>query len=68
MLNAVTAIGVGAAGVGVPVAKVVMLGGAEARLVAVKVNGPPIAPVVIFWIATVAGFATLVKVQPRASP
>ena len=61
-------IGVGAAGVAVPVEVVVMDGGAEARFVEVNVNAPPIAPVVIFWMATVAGFGVLVKLQLMASP
>ena len=60
--------GVGTAGVAVPVEVVVIEGGAEARFVWVKVNAPPIAPVVIFWMATVAGFGVLVKVQLMASP
>lgn len=51
-----------------PVEVVVMDGGAEARLVAVNVNAPPMAPVVIFWMATVAGFGVLVKEQVMASP
>ena len=51
-----------------PVEVVVMDGGAEARFVEVNVNAPPIAPVVIFWMATVAGFGVLVKVQLMASP
>ena len=61
-------IGVGAVGVGVPVEVVVMDGGAEARFVEVNVNAPPTAPVVIFWMATVAGFGVLVKVHVTASP
>ena len=61
-------IAVGAAGVGVPVEVVVMDGGAEARFVEVNVKAPPTAPVVIFWIATVAGFGVLVKVQLMSSP
>ena len=40
--------GVGTAGVAVPVEVVVIEGGAEARFVWVKVNAPPIALVVIF--------------------
>ena len=63
-----TVIGVGAAGVAVPVCVVVMEGGTEARFVAVKVKAPPIAPVVIFCMATVVGLGVLVKVQLMASP
>ena len=51
-----------------PVAVVAMDGGAEARLVAVKVKAPPIAPVVIFWMATVAGLGVLVYEHVIASP
>ena len=54
---------VGATGAAVPTAVVVIPAGAEERFVAVKVNGPPNEPVVIFWIATVGNFAALVKVQ-----
>ena len=68
VLNADTFIGVGAAGVAVPVAVVVIAGGAEARFVAENVNAPPTAPVVIFWMATVAGFVVLVKMHAMASP
>ena len=50
------------------VALVVIDGSADARFVAVKVKAPPIAPVVIFWMATVAGLGVLVKVQLMASP
>ena len=48
VLKAVTAIAVGDAGVAVLVAVVVIAVGAEARLVAANVNGPPMAPDVIF--------------------
>lgn len=54
---------VGDAGVAVPVATVVILPGFEAMLVAVKVNGPPKEPVVIFCNASVGGLGALVKVQ-----
>ena len=47
----------------VAAATVVILAGLEARLVAVKVNGPPNEPVVIFCNARVAGLGVLVKVQ-----
>ena len=50
----------GAAGVAVLAATVVMLAGAEAKFVAVNVNGPPKAPDVIFCKANVAGFGALV--------
>ena len=49
-------------------ADVVIATGLEAKLVAEKVNGPPIAAVVIFCNVTVAGFGVLVKVQEIASP
>ncbi len=54
-----------AGGAAVPAAVVVMAGGAPARLVALKVNGPPARPVVIFWMATrgMAGLTILVKAQ-----
>lgn len=68
VLNAVTLIAVGEAGVGVLVAVVVIAVGAEARFVALKVNGPPMALLVIFCKATVAGLAVLVNVQEMASP
>ena len=45
---------------------VVIAAGADAKLVALKVNAPPAAPVVVFWMATVAVPAVLtvlVKVQ-----
>ena len=54
---------VGAAGAAVPAVVVVMATGTVARFVAVKVNGPPKAPTVVFWIETVAGFGALVNVQ-----
>jgi hypothetical protein len=54
---------VGDAGVAVPTATVVTLGGFEARFVAVNVNGPPNDPVVIFCKVNVAGFGVLVNVQ-----
>ncbi len=48
VLKAVTAMGVGTAGVAVFVAVVVISGGAEAKFVDVNVNAPPMAPEVIF--------------------
>jgi hypothetical protein len=68
VLKAVTLIAVGVAGVAVLVVVVVIAVGAEARFVAANVNGPPIAPDVIFCRVTVAGFAVLVKVQEIESP
>ena len=55
--------GVGAAGVAVPAVTVVTLGGLEAKLVAVNMNGPPKEPAVIFCKLSVAGLGVLVKVQ-----
>ena len=37
----------------------VIAAGVEVKLVALKVNGPPAAPVVVFWMATVAVPAVL---------
>ena len=68
VLKAVTVMAVGEAGVAVFVADVVIAAGAEVRLVAENVNGPPMAPEVIFCKATVAGLAVLVKMQATASP
>lgn len=68
VLKAVTLIGVGAAGVAVLTADVVIAAGAEARLVTVNVKGPPIAPEVTFCKATVAVFGVFVKVQETESP
>lgn len=68
VLKAETLMAVGEAGVAVFVDVVVIAVGAEAKLVAVKVNGPPIALDVIFCTATVAGLAVLVNVQEIASP
>ncbi len=68
VLKAVTLIGVGTAGVAVLVEVVLIAVGAEARFVAAKVKGPPIALVVIFCNATVAGFGVLVNMQEMASP
>lgn len=48
VLAVVTAIAVGATGAAVLIAVVVIPAGAEERLVAVKVKGPPNEPVVIF--------------------
>lgn len=58
----------GDAGVAVLAAVVVIAVGLEAKLVDVKVKGPPIAADVIFCNATVAGLGVLVKVQEIASP
>jgi hypothetical protein len=55
--------GVGLAGAAVLAAVVVMLPMADAKFVAVKVNGPPNAPVVIFCSDNVGGFGAFVKVQ-----
>ena len=63
MLAVVAAMAVGATGAAVLTAVVVIPAGAAERFVAVKVNGPPNEPVVIFWIATVGIFAALLKVQ-----
>lgn len=63
VLKAVALPGVGEEGVAVLAAAVVMDEMVEARLVAVKLNGPPALPTVIFWTATVAGFGVLVKVH-----
>ena len=63
MFAAVAGIAVGVTGAAVFTAVVLIPAGAAERLVAVKVNGPPNEPVVIFWIATVGIFAALVKVQ-----
>ena len=51
-----------------PAVVVEILAGAEAKLVWVKLKGPPTAPKVIFFKATDAGFGVLVKVQAIASP
>ena len=58
----VTLMAVGEAGVAVPAAAVVMAAGVLARLVTVKLKGPPAPPVVIFWTRT-TGILLLVKVQ-----
>lgn len=50
----------GAGGAAVLAAVVVMLAMADAKLVAVNVNGPPTAPAVIFCRANVAGLGALV--------
>lgn len=54
---------VGAAGVGVLAATVVMLPGVEAKFVTVNVNGPPKEPAVVFCNANVGGFGALLNVQ-----
>ena len=61
----VTVLLMGAIGAAVPATVVVMFGGAPVKFVAVKLNGPPGNPVVIFWIATtgMAGLTVLVKAQ-----
>jgi hypothetical protein len=53
------------AGAAVAAAVVDMLAGVPAKLVAVKLNGPPAKSVVIFWIATkgMAGLTIFVNVQ-----
>lgn len=61
--KALTLMAEGAAGAAEPIVDVVMAAGAEARFETAKLNGPPNPPVVIFWTATVAGFAALVMVQ-----
>jgi hypothetical protein len=55
----------GTTGAAVPAAVVEIFAGAPTRFVALKTNGPPGKPVVIFWIATsgIAGLTILVKVQ-----
>lgn len=63
LLRFVTALATGAAGAAVPITVVVIAAGAAARLLTEKLNGPPKLPVVIFWMATLAGLAALVKVQ-----
>lgn len=68
VLKAVMLMAVGEAGVAVFVDVVVIAVGAEARFVALKVNGPPTAPEVIFCNATVAGLAVLVNVHAIESP
>ena len=68
VLSAVTAIAVGEAGAATPMDDVEILAGVLARLVWVKLNGPPFAPSVVLVTATLAGFGVLVKVQEIASP
>ena len=68
VLKDVMLIAVGTAGVAVAAAVVVMAAGLDAKFVAVKVNGPPTANVVIFCKDTVAVFGVLVKMQAMASP
>ena len=68
VLNAVTLMAAGEDGVATPAPVVVMAMGFEAKLVAVNVNGPPIAAVVIFCSATVAVFGVFVNVHAIASP
>lgn len=68
VLKAVTFIAVGETGVAVLVDVVVTATGFEAKLVAVKVNGPPMAPDVIFCNDTVATLGVLVNMQAIASP
>lgn len=61
----VTVLLIGVVGAAVPAAVVVMFGGRPVRFVAVKLNGPPVIPVVIFWIATtgMAGLTVFVIVH-----
>ena len=66
--NADTVLAVGEAGAAVPIVDVEIFAGVVAKLVFVKLKGPPIAPNVIFLTATVAGIGVLVKVQAMASP
>lgn len=68
VLKAVTLMAVGEAGVAVLAAEVVMEVGVEVKLVDAKVNGPPMAAVVIFCKVTVAVLGVLVNVQVIASP
>ena len=68
VLNAVTLIAVGAAGVAVLGDVVVIAAGAEARFVAANVKGPPMALAVIFCKATVAVLGVFVNVQVTESP
>jgi hypothetical protein len=68
VLKAVTLIAVGTAGVAVFGEIVVIAAGVDARFVAAKVKGPPMAPAVIFCKATVAVFGVLVNVQVTESP
>lgn len=62
----VTLIGVGAAGVGVAAAAVVMLAGVATRFVCVKENGPPKPPMVVFCKATRG--RVLVSTQVMSAP
>ena len=68
VLKAVTLMTVGEAGVAVLAAVVVMAVGLEAKLVDEKVNGPPMAAVVIFCKVTVVVWGVLVNVQVTPSP
>ena len=68
VFKVVTLLVVGEAGVGVAADVVVIAAGFVTRFVDAKLNGPPTAPMVIFWIATVAGFGVLVKLHAIASP
>ena len=68
VLNAVTLIAVGDAGVAIPAPVVVIAVGFEAKFVAANENGPPIAAVVIFCKATVAVLGVFVNVHAMASP
>ena len=58
---------VGEAGAATFADAVEIFAGVEARLVCVKLNGPPAAPRVIFLNATVAGIGVFVKVHAIAS-
>jgi hypothetical protein len=68
VLKAGTVLATGAAGVAVLAVVVVMAAGAAAKLATANVKGPPIAPTVIFFNATVAGFAVFVKLHAMESP
>lgn len=61
----VTVLLISVVGAAVPAAVVVIFGGAPVKFVAVKLNGPPAKPVVIFWTPTtgMAGFTVLVIVH-----
>lgn len=61
----VTVLLISVVGAAVPATVVVMFGGNPVKFVAVKLKGPPVIPVVIFWIATtgMAGLTVLVIVH-----
>lgn len=68
VLNVVTLMVGGEEGVATPAPVVVMETGLEAKFVAVNVNGPPMAAVVIFCSDTVAVLGVFVNVHAIASP